>query len=103
MAESDSQSFFKGGPSLQQMGRDKKYNKTLRFYRGAIRDQLMIMPQDLEEYPAPVLCPFCEVPVITRAKTERSGKQMYRPHPVNTAGSVHFRETASGSSNKVTS
>lgn len=74
------ESIFKGGPSIQQMQQDKKYRQTLNAYRGAIKDGMMILPEDLEGYPAPVLCPYCEVPIITRTKTERNGKQKYIPN-----------------------
>lgn len=68
---------YHNSPSLEEMKEQFKYRKTLRFYRGLIQDGMMIFPTDLESFPAPVLCTLCEKPVITRAKTERSGLQMY--------------------------
>lgn len=68
---------FENSPSIEEMKQNRKYRKTLRFYRGLIQDGMMVLPNDLEGYPAPVLCTLCEVPVITRTKTERSGLHMY--------------------------
>jgi len=68
---------YQGGPSLEEMLKDRKYRQTIQAYRGAIQDGMMVMPEDLEGYPAPVLCPYCEVPGITRTKTQRNGKQKY--------------------------
>lgn len=42
-----------------------KYRKTLWNYEGALKDGMMVMLEDLEGFSAPVLCSFCERPVIT--------------------------------------
>lgn len=38
---------------------------------------MMILPEDLEGFPAPVVCHFCNVPVITRPMNERTTMQQY--------------------------
>ena len=72
---------FQNSPTIQQMKKNRKYRKTLRNYEGALEDGMMIMPEDLEGFPAPVLCSFCERPVITRTRKERSGFQWYGSFP----------------------
>lgn len=57
------------------MENNKKYSKTLKIYRYALQNGMMALLDDLEDFPAPVLCSYCEVPVITRTKSERSGNQ----------------------------
>ncbi|KAL2046574.1 hypothetical protein ABVK25_011733 [Lepraria finkii] len=68
---------FEKSPTIQEMRQTRKYRKTLRNYEGSLHDGLMIMLEDLEAFPAPVLCSFCETPVITQAKTERTGFQRF--------------------------
>lgn len=68
---------FQNSPTIQQMKGNREYRKTLRYYRGALEDGMMVMLEDLEGFPAPVLCSSCEKPVITQTKTERSGYQWY--------------------------
>ena len=70
-------SIYKNSPSIEEMKQDKKFRKTLRFYQGVIQGGMMVLLDDLEEFPAPALCSFCEAPVITRTKNERSGQQKY--------------------------
>lgn len=62
---------------MSEMESDKKYRKTLKIYRHALQNGMMSLLEDLEDFPAPVLCSYCEVPVITRTKSERSGSQKY--------------------------
>lgn len=68
---------FKSSPTVQQMKSDWKYRKTLRNYEGVIEDGMMVMLEDVEDFPAPALCAFCENPVITQTKSVRSGSQWY--------------------------
>lgn len=62
---------------MSEMENDKKYRKTLKIYRYALQKGMMALLEDLEEFPAPVLCSYCEVPVVTRTKNERSSSQKY--------------------------
>ncbi|KAL8749503.1 MAG: hypothetical protein Q9199_007643 [Rusavskia elegans] len=60
------------------MKSDWKYRKTLRNYEGVIEDGMMVMLEDVEDFPAPALCAFCENPVITQTKSVRSGSQWFK-------------------------
>lgn len=72
---------YQNSPSLPEMEQSKVYRKTLKKYRMLLQKGMMIQLEDLEDFPAPVLCPFCEIPTISVAKTERSGGQRYAPSP----------------------
>ena len=75
--DSSQSHIFQNSPTIPDMRKNRKYRKTLRNYQGALEDGMMVMLEDLEGFPAPVLCSFCENPVITRTKNERSGFQWY--------------------------
>ena len=68
---------FQNSPTIPHMRKKWKYRKTLRNYEDALEDGMMVMLENLDDFPAPVLCSFCEKPVVTRTKTERSGYQWY--------------------------
>lgn len=70
-------SVYESSPSIAEMEGDRRYRKTLKIYRYALQNGMMCLLEDLEDFPAPVLCSYCEVPVITRTKSERSSNQKY--------------------------
>lgn len=66
---------YQNTPSLQQMENDKRYRKTVKKYRMPLQRGMMVRLEDLEDFPAPILCPFCEVPTISSARSERNAGQ----------------------------
>ena len=62
-------------PSMEEMANNRKYSKTLKLYAPLIDKRMMIKLEDLQDFPAPILCPHCELATITETKTQRSAMQ----------------------------
>ena len=73
-------SMYTRSPSIQEMSQNRKYRKTLDRYRGTIQSGMTISLKSLEDFPAPIQCPFCRVSVITQTEIRRSGSQKYDIH-----------------------
>lgn len=72
---------YQNGPSRNEVETQHRYRKTRDHYADMMENGRMLDLQNLENAPAPVVCPGCEKPVITTLKSERTGEQWYEsPH-----------------------
>ena len=60
-----------------QVEGEPRYAKTRENYGYYLHNGIMLQLESLETFPAPVLCPSCEKPIITALENERSMNDKY--------------------------
>lgn len=66
---------YQAGPSRESVEKDRRYRKTREYYTPGLRQGMMVGLEHLENFPAPVLCSYCERAVITETKVKRTSFQ----------------------------